>query len=486
MLPRSNQFESSEIGMDQTPTTQVAEQHVEPGKLASRGNSRVYGMVDLFAGCGGLSLGFENAGFTPAFVNELNEDAMATYLANRPHELGGMKFRENASLRCNDAHELQGKRLEKLVSDLSNLREIDLKFDSASAESGGGSTLDVLTGGPPCQGYSGIGIRRSYSVDKKEIPSNQLYQRMAEIIRTVRPRLFLFENVRGLLNAKWTTSGCELIWPDVYAEFKSIPGYEVRWKLVFAKDYGVPQNRPRVLLVGVRKDILAASSILEPDADPHDAVKCRFLPATGERGYPDLVDLLGDLVDHRVEDILRTQDYAPGAFKTTEYPRKPKSGIAEALRRPPEWAPKMKVMLTDQEYSKHKRAIVEKFDHMLSNDGEIPERFKTKKFSQRVLRARWGNHEPNITATSLPDDYVHFSQPRVLTVREWARLQLFPDWYVFKGKRTTGGLRRAGNPREGLFDREVPKYTQIGNAVPVGLAEAVGSHFRVLLDDALN
>lgn len=68
-----------------------------------------------------------------------------------------------------------------------------------------------------------------------------------------------------------------------------------------------------------------------------------------------------------------------------------------------------------------------------------------------------------------------------MTVREWARLQTFPDWYQFKGKRTTGGLRRAGNPREGVFDREVPKYTQIGNAVPVWLAQAVGEHFREIL-----
>lgn len=472
--------------MLQIPTTQhMTEQLGEPSKECRCSKSRVYSMVDLFAGCGGLSLGFENAGFTPVFVNELNDDTMATYLANRPHELGGLKFRENASLRCNDAHDLQGKRLEQLVSDLANLGEIGLKFDTARPEAGGGSTLDVLTGGPPCQGYSGIGIRRSYAVDRKEIPSNQLYQRMAEIIRRVRPRIFMFENVRGILNAKWTKQGGEPIWPDVFAEFKSISGYEVRWKLVYAKDYGVPQNRPRVLLVGIRKDIVVASEILEADAHPEDAVKCGFLPAAGERRYPDLADLLGDLVDHGIKEILRSQDFPRGVFETMKYPRKPK-GAADALRSPPEWAPDMKVSLTDQKYSKHKLAVVEKFDHMLTNDGDIPERFRTKKFSQRVLRARWGNQEPNITATSLPDDYVHFSQPRVLTVREWARLQFFPDWYEFKGKRTTGGLRRAGNPLEGLFDREVPKYTQIGNAVPVGLAEAVGQHFHMILDNALN
>lgn len=486
-VPPRKRHEKPEVSMLQIPATHdTAEQHGASDAKSGRSKSRVYGMVDLFAGCGGLSLGFENAGFTPAFVNELNEHAMATYLANRQHELGGQKFTENASLRCNDAHELQGKRLEQLVADLANLGEIDLKFDTVSTKAGGGSTLDVLTGGPPCQGYSGIGIRRSYAVDRREIPSNQLYQRMAEIIRRLRPRVFLFENVRGLLNAKWTKEGGEPIWPDVFAEFKSIPGYEVRWKLVYAKDYGVPQNRPRVLLVGIRKDIVSSSDLLDPNAHPEDAVMCRFLPEAGERPYPDLVDLLGDLVDDRVEEILRSQDFQKGVFETTKYPRKPKPGVAESLRRPPEWAPDMKVVLTDQEYSKHKLAVVEKFSHMLANDGEIPEQFKTKKFSQRVLRARWGNHSPNITATSLPDDYVHFSQPRVLTVREWARLQLFPDWYQFKGKRTTGGLRRAGNPLEGLFDREVPKYTQIGNAVPVGLAEAVSRHFRDILDNALN
>ena len=118
---------------------------------------------------------------------------------------------------------------------------------------------------------------------------------------------------------------------------------------------------------------------------------------------------------------------------------------------------------------------------MIASGGEIPEDMKTKKFAQRLLPEHWGEGGPSITATSLPDDYVHYSQPRVLTVREWARLQTFPDSYLFFGKRTTGGRRRAGDPDSGDWTRDLPKYTQIGNAVPVKLAEAIGKHLKKLI-----
>jgi DNA (cytosine-5)-methyltransferase 1 len=442
-------------------------------------------LVDLFAGCGGLSLGMENAGFTPVFVNELNEHAMATYLVNRHHLVGGKPFADQPRLRCHDAHELQGERLEQLVSDLE---EIGLHFPTTEQvrDGRGGSSLDLLAGGPPCQGYSGIGHRRSYAVDKKDLPSNQLYARMAAIIRRLRPRMFLFENVKGLLTSRWTRDGDDRIWPDVLKEFRSIPGYVVRWSLVRAGDYGVPQNRPRVLLVGVRQDILEASSVLDPSADEEDAVKCGFLPRGEPSECPDLVDLLGDLVDPDVGVALEQGLYPAGKFATTSYPSPPTTRIQKELTVPaPAHEHRSRGELTDHEYSKHAPRIVQKFKHMLANNGEIPEHARTNKFSQRVLPARWGNRGPSITATSMPDDYVHFAQPRTLTVREWARLQLFPDWYRFEGKRTTGGLRRAGNPLEGNFDREVPKYTQIGNAVPVGLAERVGKHFKLVLEDAL-
>jgi DNA (cytosine-5)-methyltransferase 1 len=309
---------------------------------------------------------------------------------------------------------------------------------------------------------------------------------MAAIIRRIRPRIFLFENVRGLLTARWTRDGHEKIWPDVLNEFRSIKGYAVRWSVIRAYDYGVPQNRPRVLLVGIRDDVVQASALLKPDADWDDAVRSGFLPEGNPAECPSLEDLLGDLVDPEIEQVLRNGEYPRGKFETTTYPSPPLTGLQAQLRAPaPAHEHRSRGELTDHEYSKHAPHIVAKFMHMLANGGAIPDYARTKKFNQRVLPRSWAGRHPTITATSLPDDYVHFCQPRSLTVREWARLQLFPDWYRFEGKRTTGGHRRAGIPHQGIFDREVPKYTQIGNAVPVSLAERVGQHFRLVLEDAL-
>jgi len=415
-------------------------------------------VVDLFAGCGGLSLGLEQAGFTPVFVNELNDDARATYIGNR---VGQHEWLAEPGFHSSD---VKGMVLDKKY--LSAL-EKRLKGDFGIEH----GELDLLVGGPPCQGFSGIGHRRSYSVDKEQLPSNHLYQDMAAIIHRLRPRAFLFENVRGLLNARWTSDGHKgEIWRDVFDTYRAIPDYTVAAQLVFAKDYGVPQNRPRVLLVGIRNDVEAD---LRREGKDEDAVARGYLPKPSPGQTPDLVDLLGDLVD---------PGYVNGGA-TLAYPHGAKTTIQKLLRTPAGGGAHLKkgAQVTEHEYSRHNPNIMAKFTAMHANGGFVPEQFKTKKFAQRLLPERWGESGPTITATSLADDYVHFAQPRTLTVREWARLQMFPDWYQFAGKRTTGGIRRAGNPREGIFDREVPKYTQIGNAVPVGLAKAVGEHLAGIL-----
>lgn len=403
--------------------------------------------IDLFAGCGGLSLGLEQAGFHPLLFSEINPSAAETYIINRRH-LDVMP-----------------------VADIHNLTNSDLRLLKIYWKTKGIEDIDLVAGGPPCQGYSGIGHRRTFKLEKKEIPSNRLFAQMIRVIAEIRPRMFLFENVRGLLSARWDAGGEKgEIFRDVRHGFSELQDYEIHWQLIHAKDYGVPQNRPRILMVGIRKDILGFCP-RGPAPDQPDAVAVGFLPKPS--GIPPTPpELLGDLEDPSFGTLLQTECYPCAARGPFQKLLRSHNGKV---------APKG-ARLTEHEYSSHSEKITAKYRHMIANDGEIPEEFKTKKFAQRVLPRAWGEEGPNITACSLAEDYVHYSQPRSLTVREWARIQTFPDWYQFAGPRTTGGRRRAGDPSKGVWDREVPKYTQIGNAVPVLLAEKIGRHLKSILE----
>ncbi len=398
----------------------------------------------------------EEAGFKPLLFSEINPQAAETYIANR------------ATLDIVP------------VGDVYNLTDLDLKLLQTYWRYKGIPEIDLVCGGPPCQGYSGIGHRRSFKLDKQDIPSNHLFQEMVRVIRTVRPKMFLFENVRGLLNARWTPEGDSgEIFKAVLNEFKTLQDYRIRWDLLHAKNYGVPQNRPRVIMVGIREDVLphwVQNRLLEVSFDAPSAVEAGFLPQPS--GVPPtLVELLSDLED---PNYLKRSE-------TNQYPSEPKTEIQRLFRTTRDGRVLGKgEPLTEQEYSDHAPYIREKFAHMIANGGEIPDEFKTKKFAQRVFPMAWGADGPNLTATSLPEDYVHYRQPRGPTVREWARLQTFPDWYVFKGPRTTGGRRRAGDPSIGAWDRDVPRYTQIGNAVPVMLAEKIGKHLAKILRGELS
>jgi DNA (cytosine-5)-methyltransferase 1 len=407
--------------------------------------------IDLFAGCGGLSLGLEHAGFTPLLFSELSESAAKTYKANR-----------------------SGKIIE--IGDIYTYDDAKIATHLKAWKTSGINEIDLVCGGPPCQGYSGIGHRRTFNLDKKDIPSNHLYEEMIRVIRKVNPKIFLFENVKGLLNAKWKPSGNKgEIFKAVRKAFSTLDNYVIRWDLVVAKDYGVPQNRPRVLMIGIRKDILPKSlKHLEKSKCPDKplAVSDGFLPAPSGNP-PTLYELLSDLIDPNYLDNL----------ETTKYLTKPLNEIQINLRTKPDGkVMKQGDIITDQLYSNHAKRIVEKYTYMIANDGKIPPEYQTKKFATRVFPKTWGKTGPNITATSLSEDFVHFSQPRSPTVREMARIQTFPDWYLFEGPRTTGGRRRAGDPSIGDWTREVPKYTQIGNAVPVFLAQKIGKHLAEILN----
>lgn len=397
-------------------------------------------IVDLFAGSGGLSAGLEVEGFHPVFASELHPDALQTYVRNRPNS--------DVAKSKNTIHDIL-----KLKNE-SDLLDLSSRLLSEHGE------IAAVVGGPPCQGYSGIGHRRSFELDKVEIPSNHLYRNMAAFVSAIGPRTFVFENVRGLLNSKWTPSGTSgEIWNDVRQTFEDIRtrsglSYNLSWNLFYAKDFGVPQNRPRIVLMGVRSDVGSYTN----EEFVSEMMRHSSAP-------PSIADVLSDLVD---------QDWQPGG-STEKYPRDAMSLFQEGMRTTQKGIVlKSGDPVSEHTYSKHSELVTKKFAYMLEHNGEIPEEMKTKKFAQRLLPEEWGPKGPHITATSLPDDYVHYVQPRTLTVREWARLQTFPDWYQFVGPRTTGGRRRAGDPSIGNWVRDLPKYTQIGNAVPVNLAKAIG------------
>ena len=415
--------------------------------------------IDLFAGCGGLTRGLEWAGFECVAFNELNKDAADSFALNFPSAL-----RLDGDIRSalND----------QVIKDLIQ----------PAVESKGG--LDLLCGGAPCQGYSGIGHRRTHKLEKKDIPTNHLFHEMIRAIIKLKPKVFLFENVEGILSGKWSNDGQKgEIFRDVWSGFSGIEGYSAQPTLLHAYGFGVPQNRPRVMIMGVRNDILESCEIKQTQFDPElttqsYAAQLRnnggFFPTWDENNIeaPDLVDVLSDL------------DFKGWSSQKPHYRKNPESDFQRFLREGVEVDNRGRQILTDHEFSNHKPHVVERFEYMLKNKitkkEELPAHMQTKKFNQKPLPERW-EEKPTMTVTSLPDDYVHYRRPRTFSVREWARIQTFPDKHVFAGKRTTGGERRAGNPSEGIWSRDVPKYTQIGNAVPPLLGKAIGEQIKKIL-----
>lgn len=449
-------------------------------------------LIDLFAGCGGLSLGMELVGFEPVLACELSRSAQATYRKNRELWRKREEWMEATS---------RGHLTEPVVVD--DIRDLAQRSPGELRRLAGLRAHEhptLVSGGPPCQGFSGIGHRRTHSdVEKHEIVSNHLYEQMVAVISALEPDAFLFENVRGILSAKWDRSGelkregCSKVWDSVRKHFLDQLGgrYVIAFQLVRSFDYGVPQNRPRVLMVGLRREKWKATSLpWNPDevndrtrAGVPSAIEVGLLPKPMRRkGFPpDLRELLADL-NHRGWYDART---AAGRRGNDTYATRARNDWQRAFRAmfPKERAPfSRSAHVSEQEYSNHSKAVQDRFKrirlHYRNASVHVP---RTKKFAQRYLPPTWESKDPHITIASLPDDFVHFDADRAPTVREWARLQGFPDWYEFDGPRTTGGHRRAGDVKSGDSVRETPKYTQIGNAVPVQLAAAVGRHIMHLL-----
>jgi DNA (cytosine-5)-methyltransferase 1 len=323
-------------------------------------------------------------------------------------------------------------------------------------------TVDMIAGGPPCQGFSVAGRRNEN--DQR----NSLITSYIEFIRLVKPKIIFFENVKGFtLEFKKNREKGKIYSHYVVSELEKL-GYKIESKLVNFGDYGIPQKRTRFILVGIRKDLVENNSLLVKSFfEKLTSNKKEFLNSKKLPINPNLADAISDLLQrHGTAASADTKNFFAGLYSKTRkaYQVFMRNGIKAK-------------MADSHRFSKHTKEIVEKFQFILDNaqrnknvDPVIRDKYKIRKHTLVPL----DGIEKCPTLTTLPDDYIHYEEPRILTVREYARIQTFPDWFEFKGKYTTGGERRK---------LEVPRYTQIGNAIPPLFGEQSGIVIREILDE---
>lgn len=186
-------------------------------------------IIDLFCGCGGLSKGFEMAGFEPVLAIDFWKDAIDTYNFNHKKNIGI----------CEDVSKLDEKSLKKIMNK---------------------NKIIGIIGGPPCQGYSTVG-RRNVTDER-----NYLYLQYCRIVETIKPEFFVLENVKGLL-----TLNKGKFKEDIISKFSEL-GYVVEYKLLNAADYGVPQNRNRVFFVGIKNKKFVFPVINQKKISTYEAI----------------------------------------------------------------------------------------------------------------------------------------------------------------------------------------------------------------------
>lgn len=403
--------------------------------------------VDAFAGCGGLSLGLKRAGWTGVFAIEKDPFAFETLSANFP--LDGRRW----------AYDWPSG-IERVAWDIEELLR-----ERTKSLKGLAGTVELLAGGPPCQGFSLAGRRQ------REDPRNGLVDAYVELVVLLRPSLVLLENVRGFASEFKSESTGEKTNFAEKVEEQLGQYYDVTTAILRASDYGVPQTRPRFILVGIRRELEYGDRVRRFfDELRRDAV--RFLH---ERELPCQAtarDAISDLEVAR-NGTVECPD-TPG-FEAIGYDQ-PRTAYQRAMRDGCEGPP------TDTRLARHRESTKARFGAIirasqeegrlnLTVSAETKKAHGIKKAAIRVLDPL----RAAPTVTSLPDDLIHYSEPRTLTVRENARLQSFPDWFSFHGKYTTGGHLRT---------REVPRFTQVANAVPPLLAEQLGEQLMKILRDA--
>jgi len=411
--------------------------------------------IDVFAGAGGLSLGLMMAGWKGLFAVEKSPMAFQTLKHNLIDQKDSFNF-EWPSWLPKEAIDIQTL-LEEYREQLKTL-----------------GVIHLLAGGPPCQGFSHSG-RRQYDDER-----NRLLEYYLELVKLIKPLMLLIENVQGFAKSfSKTEKGTkgQKIQEESFNADKELQrkllelGYiPSTHHAVRARDFGVPQLRPRYILIAVRRDLLKAVPFSGPFQVLYEGVREKFLK---DRGLPKdkeitLQEAISDL-ERSHGDVLCIE---PGMerFRQGLYgPAQSNNPYQKLMRRSRDNKPIRKGKVADSHrFANHTPEVEARFDRII-NEFRPGIQLSSKELEKLGLNkhriAPLAPDEACHTLTSLPDDLVHYNEPRIPTVREYARIQSFPDWFEFKAKYTTGDKYR----RE-----QVPRYTQVANAVPPLLAEAIG------------
>lgn len=327
-----------------------------------------YKYIDLFSGAGGMSLGFDKANFENVLAVEYDECFASTYKYNFPEH----------NLKVGDIKNISNEEIKQLVGD---------------------NKIDVIIGGPPCQGFSIAGkIGRNFIDDER----NKLFKEFVRFVDVIKPKMFVMENVAAL---KTHNKGKTI--EEIVTEFKKV-GYSVKYDVLNAVNFGVPQQRRRIFIIGTLKE-------------------------NNEFEFPD-----------ESKEIITVEEALKGLPKL-------KSGETSSI-------PNHNAM-------KHSEQMLEKMSYVKDggNRQDIPEEIRPKSGDIRKY-IRYNSKEPSICITGDMRKVFHYEQNRALTCRELARIQTFPDEFIFKGN--------AGKVQQ-----------QIGNAVPPKLAFQIANSIREVLDN---
>ncbi len=402
--------------------------------------------IDLFAGCGGLSLGLYNAGWHGLFAVEKSPDAFATLKHNLIDKYNHFDWPEWLKKKGKPTALDIITVIKKHKKELLGLR----------------GKVDMVTGGPPCQGFSSNGKRNE--ADKR----NKLINYYLKFIELAQPKILFFENVRGFTMEFVKNKSRGKRYSIYVLEKLGELGYDVCGDIIDFSEYGVPQKRNRFILVGVRKDVAgknktSAELFFENVKNNRET----FLVNKGLSVNTNLEEAISDLLmSNGTKQSPDTKRFQAGVFANAQsnYQSYLRNGIVKGE------------IADSHRFVNHRKDIVDRFQSFLDNEkrnktvsDETKKVLGLKKRTQIPLYAK----QPSPTITTLPDDYIHYDEPRILTVREYARIQSFPDTYEFKGKYTTGGKRRI---------LEVPRYTQIGNAIPPLFGEQSGIILKQILN----